>query len=81
MFPSWTALSETIKRYQREQYVQLWQQDSHKLEKTCSFNRELIYYEVNWNCIHGGRVHMSRSDWDRPNTNTYRQACPFVLKY
>ncbi|KAL8566406.1 hypothetical protein ACOMHN_011985 [Nucella lapillus] len=46
-----------------------------------SFNSELVYYEVSWNCVHVGRVHKSRSGGDRPNTSTYRQACPFVLKF
>ncbi|KAL8610950.1 hypothetical protein ACOMHN_042567 [Nucella lapillus] len=67
-------------------YVQLWRRDSRKLETAHkrfpnrSFNSELVYYEVSWNCVHGGRVHKSRSGGDRPNTSTYRQACPFFAE-
>ncbi|KAL8623834.1 hypothetical protein ACOMHN_058864 [Nucella lapillus] len=51
VLPSWTALSETIERYQQEQFVQLWRRDSRKLETAHkrflnhSFNSELVYYE------------------------------------
>lgn len=87
LFPSWKALSEAVEIYQRDHHVQLWRRDSRKLETAVkrytkrSFNSELEYFDVSWNCIHGGRIHKSRSGGDRPNTSTYRQACPFTMKF
>jgi zinc finger SWIM domain-containing protein 3 len=85
-FDSWLDVQPKVEEYQTSNYVQLWRRGTRKLESVKHrypnrvFKPELQYYEIGYNCVHGGRTHRSKSGGDR-SSKTYRQDCPFALKF
>ena len=64
-------------------HVQLYISDSRKLQAMLTRTpkvakeapSELVYYNLTYSCIHGGRKFKSRGKGVRPNQQTFRQEC------
>ena len=76
-FSSLQELDLRLKSFQEKTYVQLYKRSSRKLVvgkaiggKTVSEDvaNRLIYKEIDYSCIHGGRNFVSQSSGQRPNT-------------
>ena len=76
-YKSFTDLEFSLRKFQQDNYVQLYQRISRKLgtrpkcknmevaESAAGF---LIYKELDNSCIHGGKIFSSISSGQRPNT-------------
>jgi zinc finger SWIM domain-containing protein 3 len=70
---SFTDLECALKKFQQDNYVQLYKRISRKLGTGSKYkNMEvadlLIYKELDYSCIHGGTHFSSISSGQRPNT-------------
>ena len=82
-FSSFTDLKNAIELYQQQNHVQLYISDSRKLQAMLTRTpkvakeapSELVYYNLTYSCIHGGRKFKSRGKGVRPNQQTFRQEC------
>ena len=85
-FTTFSEVEEKVKEYEKTKFVQLWKRDTRKLETAQKrfpnkvFKPDLVYYELQYRCINGGRTFKSRSAGDRPKQCTFRQDCQFLLK-
>ena len=85
-FSSFAQFEEKVNSYQATNFVQLWRRDCRKIAAALKkmpnrhFNPDIVYYELGYSCVNGGRSYKSNSTGIRPNTHTFRSACPFTLK-
>ena len=85
-FATFSEVEEKVIKYEKTKFVQMWKRDARKLETSQKcfpnkvFKPELVYYELQYRCINGGRTFKSRSAGDRPKQCTSRQDCQFQLK-
>ena len=73
VFGSFSALEEEIGIFQKSNSVQFYIRDSRKIEAAKrraphrKFNENLVYSEIVYCCIHGGKNFKCRSKGERPN--------------
>ena len=73
IFSSFSELKDKIEDFEKANFVQLYIRRSRSIEAAAKrapkkqFNEELKYYEVEYSCIHGGKVFKSTSTGKRPN--------------
>ena len=76
-YKSFTDLECALKKFQQDNYVQLYKRISRKLGTGSKYkNMEvaesaadlLIYRELDYSCIHGGKIFSSISSGQCPNT-------------
>ena len=73
VFSSFSALEEEISTFQKNNSVQFYIRDSRKIEAAKrraphrKFNDNLVYSEIVYCCIHGGKTFKCRSKGERPN--------------
>ena len=73
MFDSFSALEKEIDKFQKRNSVQFYIRDSRKIEAAKRrapnriFNTRLVYSEIVYCCIHGGKTFKSESKGERPN--------------
>ena len=73
VFGSLSALEEEIGRFQNNNSVQFYIRDSRKIEAAKrraphrKFNENLVYSEIVYCCIHGGKNFKCRSKGEQPN--------------
>ncbi|KAI5695714.1 hypothetical protein M8J75_002433 [Diaphorina citri] len=85
-FSSFDELKNFISTYERDNFVQLHISDSHKLcsaknasSKIQNAKKELVYFKMQYSCIHGGKKFSSKSTNQR-QTRTFRRDCPFKTR-
>ena len=76
-FQSLKAVEEAMKRLEQQQLITYWIRDSRKVaayEKRAPdgvvINPALVYVEMRWTCIKGGRKFHSNGKGDRPNARS-----------
>ena len=85
-FSSYSALEKLVKDYDSSNFVKLSKSDCKKTSASStqcpdkSFNNEIIYSQLKYDCSHGGKVYKSRSRGDRPNQTTGKIGYPYVLR-
>lgn len=88
-FQSFALWEEAVKKYELENYVQLWRRDARTIQAAKKrltsttdrqFNEDLQYYELKYCCIKGGRKYTTRTTGSRPNTSTFRSECSFQIR-
>ena len=73
-YKSFTDLECALKKIQQDNYIQLYKRISRKLGTGSKYkNMEiaagfLIYKELDYSCIHGGKIFSSISNGQCPNT-------------
>ena len=68
MFDSFSALEKEIDNFQKRNSVQFYMRDSRKIEAAKrALNTRLVYSEIVYCCIHGGKTFKSESKGERPN--------------
>ena len=73
VFGSFCSLVEQINKFQKDNSVQFYIRDSRKIEATKrraphrKFNENLVYSEIVYCCIHGGKNFKCRSKGEQPN--------------
>ena len=81
-FESVASLSEKIKQFELENYVQLWKRYARKIIAaktiTKSINEDLVHCSIKYCCSQGGRKFSSRSTGER-NAATLKTGCSFTL--
>ena len=69
-FPSFATLEEKINQYSEEHHVLLYKRSSRTIEAAIKGRRikpkdnntsQLVYYELEYACVHGGKNYVSRS--------------------
>ena len=71
-FATFLELEEKIHKYQKDQFVQFYKRDSRKIEAARkratnkNYKEEIVYSELVFSCIHGGKKFKSKSDGKRP---------------
>ena len=66
-YSTFEQLETAIKRYEEQKYVTLYRRSSWSIEADRKrapnrhFLEELLYYEVDLACVHGGREYVSKS--------------------
>eukprot|EP00118_Oscarella_pearsei_P025641 m.308518 g.308518 ORF g.308518 m.308518 type:complete len:240 (+) comp44144_c0_seq1:143-862(+) len=84
-FGSLDELSETIRKWEQQNYVQLYRRDSRTIEAAKKrmtkriFRDELGFSDIHYACVHGGRKFVSKSAGKRKRTNILKE-CPFSIK-
>ncbi|XP_039287504.1 uncharacterized protein LOC111061017 isoform X3 [Nilaparvata lugens] len=85
-FTSFRDLRKFISEKEKKDFIQCFINDSRTIENVrrigvkLFLKDELVYYELKYKCIHGG-VTKSKSKGLRPKQSTYKQNCPFVMKF
>ena len=88
-FQSFALWEEAVKKYELENYVQLWRRDARTIQAAKKrltsttdrqFNEDLQYYELKYCCIKGGRKYTTRTTGSCPNTSTFRSECSFQIR-
>ena len=88
-FQSFALWEEAVKKYELENYVQLWRRDARTIQAAKKrlisttdrqFNEDLQYYELKYCCIKGGRKYTTRTSGSRPNTSTFPSECSFQIR-
>jgi hypothetical protein len=66
-FDSYKEFELVLEKYQKEHFVQLWKRDARTIKSMQSrapnkkFNDTLLYGQLKFCCIHGGKDHKSSS--------------------
>lgn len=85
-FGSYSDLEESLKIYQRQKCVNLYKKESRTIEAASKrapnkpFKRELKYSELVFACVHNGKQRQKKTTGERPNQQTIRTGCEFVIK-
>ena len=73
VFDSFSALEKENDKFQKRNSVQFYVRDSRKIEAAKrrapnrNFNAKLVYSEIVYCCIHGGKAFKTESKGERPN--------------
>ena len=73
VFDSYEVLIEQLKSYQKENYMQLFKRSSRTVtgyltkHPKRNLNKNLLFCELDYSCIHGGKKFKSKSSGARPN--------------
>ena len=87
-FSSYTELENKISEYCKKNHADLHKRDARTLksavkQKKISQERaqktELVYYEVKYTCIHGGRNAYTPRGQGTRKTSTFQCGCPFLI--
>ncbi|XP_062903556.1 uncharacterized protein LOC134346172 isoform X1 [Mobula hypostoma] len=85
-FSSYSELHREYRRYQREYAVQLWTRHSRTIEAQRRrapkrpMNDALKFAEIDYACIHGGKLFKTKGSGKRANQRTNKMKCPCVIK-
>ncbi|XP_067865843.1 zinc finger SWIM domain-containing protein 1-like isoform X2 [Heterodontus francisci] len=85
-FSSYSELHREFRRYQRDCAVQLWTRHSRTIEAQRRrapkrpMNDALKFAEIDYACIHGGKLFRARGSGKRTNQRTNKTKCPCVIK-
>ena len=72
-FKMFVEVENKIHQYEKEKFVQFYRRDSRRIEAAQkraphkSFREEIVYAELVYSCIHGGKKFKSESKGKRPN--------------
>lgn len=86
LFPSYEAFSAALMDYQKTNFVNFWMKSTRTIvgARKKGIKRfvkdELHFYEITCSCVHGGRIHKSKSAGIRPQQRTLKFGCPAELK-
>ena len=75
-FDSYSCLEEKVKMFETQNYVKLAKSDCRKIKGVSAkcpeknFNEDIIYTELKYSCVHGGKAYKCKSKGDRPNQST-----------
>lgn len=86
-FDSLEEHNKFIKKYEQENYIQLWKIDCRTIKrmqsvcpkKLINYNLELQYYSLNYACSKGGKKFKSKSTGVRRSA-TFKENCSMQLK-
>lgn len=84
-FDTYEDLTNAIKAYEAEHFVNLIIRDTRKVEAAAkrnqrkTYNAAIKYSDISYCCTYGGKKYVSHSTGKR-NHKTIKQACPFSLK-
>ncbi|CAL1530229.1 unnamed protein product [Lymnaea stagnalis] len=84
-FDTYEDLTNAIKAYEAEHFVNLIIRDTRKVEAAAkrnqrkTYNTAIKYSDISYCCTYGGKKYVSHSTGKR-NHKTIKQACPFSLK-
>ena len=70
-FTSYNDIKEKMKKYEEENFVNLWVRDSRTIEAARvkkNYNPAIKFYEVIYACKHGGRKFKSESTGERSSS-------------
>ena len=70
-FTSYNDIKEKMKKYEEENFVNLWVRDSRTIEAARvkkNYNPAIKFYEVRYACKHGGRKFKSESTGERSSS-------------
>ncbi|XP_078392201.1 zinc finger SWIM domain-containing protein 1-like isoform X1 [Cetorhinus maximus] len=85
-FSSYSELHREFRRYQRDCAVQLWTRHSRTIEAQRRrapkrpMNDALKFAEIDYACIHGGKLFRAKGTGKRTNQRTNKTKCPCVIK-
>ncbi|GCB65425.1 zinc finger SWIM domain-containing protein 1-like [Scyliorhinus torazame] len=85
-FSSYSDLHREFRRYQRAYAVQLWTRHSRTIEAQRRrapkrpMNDALKFAEIDYACIHGGKLFRAKGTGKRTNQRTNKTRCPCVIK-
>lgn len=85
-FSSYSELHREYRRYQRDFAVQLWTRHSRTIDAQRRrapkrpMNDALKFAEIDYACIHGGKLFRTKGAGKRPNQRTNKMKCPCVIK-
>ncbi|XP_043533844.1 zinc finger SWIM domain-containing protein 1-like isoform X2 [Chiloscyllium plagiosum] len=85
-FSSYSELHREFRRYQRDCAVQLWTRHSRTIEAQRRrapkrpMNDALRFAEIDYACIHGGKLFRAKGTGKRTNQRTNKTKCPCVIK-
>ena len=72
-FRFFSELKDKVEDFEKANFIQLYIRQSRSVEAAAKrapkkqFNEEIKYSEIEYSCIHGGRVFKSTSTGERPN--------------
>ena len=72
-FTTFAEVKKKIYQYEKDKFVQFYQKDSRKIKAARkrpphkNFNKAIVYSELVYSCIHGGKKFKSESKGKRPN--------------
>ena len=72
-FMTYAEVEKKIHQYENENFIQFYKRDSRRIEAAQkrapnkNFNKEIVYSELVYSCIHGGKKFKSESKGKRPN--------------
>ena len=79
-FMTFTEVEKKIHQYEKEKFVQFYKRDSRRIEAAKkrapnkNFNKEIVYSELVYSCIHGGKSLRARVK-ERGQINSKPKAC------
>ncbi|XP_018568553.2 N-acetylneuraminate lyase-like isoform X1 [Anoplophora glabripennis] len=85
VFPAFDDLEETVIKTCKENSVQFYRRDSRKIENAVkrnaqkNYNPEIVYSEIKYACIYGGRKFRSQGVGVR-KSKTFKKECPAYIK-
>ncbi|XP_067834789.1 zinc finger SWIM domain-containing protein 1-like isoform X2 [Heptranchias perlo] len=85
-FSSYSELHREYRRYQKDYAVQLWTRHSRTIEAQRRrapkrpMNDALKFAEIDYACIHGGKLFKTKGSGKRPIQRTNKMKCPCVIK-
>ncbi|XP_064479382.1 uncharacterized protein LOC135392605 [Ornithodoros turicata] len=86
LFPSYQAFAAALAEYQKKNFVHFFMKSTRTIvgARKKGIKRfvkdELQFYEITCSCVHGGRIHKSKSAGIRPQQKTLKFGCPAELK-
>ena len=84
-FESYSNLDEKIGQFEEQNFVKLAKSDCRKIKASAKtterqINEGLVYSDLKYSCIHGGKAYNSKSKGERQNQSSAKIGCPFTLK-
>ena len=84
-FESYSLLDEKIGQFEEQNFVKLAKSDCRKIKASAKttgrqINEGLVYSDLKYSCIHGGKAYKSKSKGEHPNQSSAKIVCPFTLK-